>query len=185
MKTFRASTKLVRLISARCDISESIDAWSTFVAFPEHPSNRYFFAMMVVAYGRPFFENYKVGRLQCDYPNFPDFKDEEMNMRHRRMLDLRNKFVAHSSAEGTLVMVVPPGVVNPVTGSVIDRFDHNIGKRTFDRPEYASWLVEVAYAVRERLETDIRSLMEVELAGVSTDQPFELSTGFEDFSWTG
>jgi len=153
-------------------------------AFSDNPSTRYFFAMMVVSYGRPFFENYRVGRIQCDYPNFPDFTDEEMNMRHRRMIDLRNKFMAHSSAEGTRIMVVPPGVINPITGTSIDQYDLNIGKRTFHRPNYASWLIEVAYEFKGRLETDIRSLMGTELAGVSTNQPFELKTGYEDFSWT-
>jgi hypothetical protein len=88
---------------------------------------------MVVAYCRPF-ESYRVGRILCDFPNYPDFDDSEMNLRHQRMLDIRNKFLAHSSAEGTRVMVVPPGVVNPITGFSRQSFDHNIGKRTFLDP---------------------------------------------------
>ena len=184
MNSFPASTKLVRLISARSDMAEALEAWSMFTAFRGHPSAAYLFTAMVIAYGRPFVESYRVGRIQCDYPNFPDFSDDEMNVRHRRMIDLRNKFLAHSSAEGTRVMVIPPHVANPHTGVARETYDHNIGKRTFLHPEFASWLIEVAYAFKGRLESDISQLMSREFSGAPSDQLFELTTGYEDFAWT-
>jgi hypothetical protein len=100
------------------------------------------------------------------------------------MIDLRNKFLAHSSAEGTRVMVVPPNVLNPITGLTRDVYDHNIGKRRFLQPEFASWLIAVAYELKGRLEQDIQALMTTELSGAPTDQTFELTTGYESFSWS-
>jgi len=36
---------------------------------------------MVLAYYRPFTENYGIGSLRCEYPSYPDFADAEMNER--------------------------------------------------------------------------------------------------------
>jgi hypothetical protein len=100
--TNKQRKKLVRLISAIADMAESVDAADLLINGAPEGLRQHLFVSMVVAYGRPFTENYRVGRIQCDYAAYPDFGDPEMAIRHTRLLDLRNKFLAHSSAEGEL-----------------------------------------------------------------------------------
>ena len=71
---------------------------------------------MVIAYGRPFTENHGIGSLRCEYPSFPDFPDADMNLRHQRMMDLRNKLLGDSSIEGIKVWLLAPGAVSPASG---------------------------------------------------------------------
>lgn len=140
---------------------------------------------MVVAYGRPFTENQGVGRIQCDYPTYPDFGDAEMPVRHTRLLDLRHKFLAHSSAEGTRVQVIPPGVTNPLGVSPKPTFDFNIGKRTFRDVRYVEWLRVAPSTFKIRLHSDISQLLAESFGGDSAlNAPFELPTGHENFQWT-
>ena len=92
----RASQKrLLRLISARADIQYSQAAYHAFRG-SEEPSLRYStFLAMVISYMRPFTENHGLGRLQCEFPDYPDFDLPEAGVRHQRMIDLRNKFLGH------------------------------------------------------------------------------------------
>src|SRR5947207_671888 len=98
--------KLIRLISAFSDMSASVRAANLLLAGVPDEVYEHLFLAMVVAYGRPFTENYGVGRIQCDYPHYPEPIDAEMPERHNRLLDLRNKFLAHSSAEGTRIEII-------------------------------------------------------------------------------
>lgn len=184
METKPASKKLLRLISARCDMHTTLEAYSHFVSFAGTPAAEHFFFAMVVAYGRPFTDSYKLGPIKCEYPSYPDYPDAELNLRHQRLIDIRNKFLAHSSVEGTRIMVVPPGVVNPVTEQSFQQFDHNIGKRTFLEPAYSEWLVEVIFAFKARLDADVREQLLTEFGASSPSEPFELETGWTDFKWT-
>jgi hypothetical protein len=184
MQHHRASTKLVRLISARADMGFSLEAHSHFAAALGSPLAEHCFLAMVVAYCRPFFESYRVGRILCDFPAYPDFDDAEMNIRHQRMVDIRNKFLAHSSAEGTRVIVVPPGAANPISGLSRPFFEHLVGKRTFLDPRFADWLVEVAYAFKGRLDVAVRDQLQSEFGARHPIETFELDTGWADFSWS-
>lgn len=183
--TTKQRKKLVRLISALSDMNDSIDAADLLIGGAPDGLYPHFFLSMVVAYGRPFFENYGVGRIQCDYPSYPDFGDSEMPVRHTRLIDLRNKFVAHSSAEGTRVQIIPPGVSNPLEVPLKSTFDFNIGKRTFSDIRYVEWLRIAPMAFKTRLHQDIRNLLAESFeddAGLSA--VFELPTGHENFKWT-
>lgn len=184
MKYHPASKRLLRLISARCDMASAIEAYGHFMTCPSAPAGEFFFFSMLIAYGRPFTESYKLGRIQTEYPNYPDFSDSELNLRHQRMIDLRNKFLAHSSAEGLRVMVVPPGILNPVTSETSKGFDHNVGKRVFLDPRYAEWLIDVAVAFKGRLDQDVQNQLGVEFASLSSSEIFELETAWNDFKWT-
>jgi len=183
MQTKPASKKLLRLVSARCDINAALEAYSHFVSHAGSPVAEHFFFAMVVAYGRPFTDNYKLGSIKCDYPSYPDYAEDEMNQRHKRLIDIRNKFLAHSSVEGTRIIVIPPNVSNPVTGQSSQEFDHNIGKRLFLDPEYSEWLVSVILAFQSRLDVDVRDQLIVEYGGDSPSEIFELETGWTDFKW--
>jgi len=165
-------------------MSSAIDAYQHFMAFRENSGSEHFFFGMVVAYGRPFTNNYRLGPITCEYPEFPDFTDKDLNLRHQRMIDIRNKFLAHSSVEGTRVMLVPPGVPNPVTGETSEEFDHNIGKRMFRDPSFSEWLIEVAFSFKGRLDQDVRKLLREEYSSLSSTQIVELHTGWTDFKWT-
>jgi hypothetical protein len=131
-------------------------------------------------------ESNGAGRVLVDYPGFPDFWDDEMPMRHRRMMDLRNKFLAHSSTEGTRVQIVPPGVPNPLGGATQSEFDLNIGKRRFPDLHHIEWLLALPLAFEERLHTDVSALLRKVYGRRRTDlnRVFELATGHEKFSWT-
>src|SRR4029077_7353679 len=129
--TTKKQKKLVRLISALSDMDESVQAANLMRGAPDLLYS-HLFTSMVVAYGRPFTKNYGVGRIQGDYPAYPkDSDDADMPLRHSRLLDLRNKFLAHSSAEGTRVQIIPPEVANPLGAPPKPAFDFNIGKREF------------------------------------------------------
>jgi hypothetical protein len=177
--------KLVRLISAFSDMSNSVQAANLLLSGVPDEFYGHLFQSMVVAYGRPFTENRGVGRIQCDYPNYPDSCDPDMRDRHARLLDLRNKFVAHSSAEGTRVQIVPPGVANPRERSAQAHFTFNIGKRTFPEVQFVKWLRVAPASFGRRLYSDIEQLLQ-HAFGTQADltSSFELPTGHEHFQWT-
>jgi hypothetical protein len=177
-------TKLLRLVSARLDMSYSLEAYGELKSLddPNNPLWYHAAVSMAVCYGRPFTETNGLGRLQVEYPNFPDFADPEMNVRHHRLIDLRNKFMAHSSCEGTKVLILPPGTKNPVTNELVDRHDHLVGKRFFGDLRFFDWLKDVALALKGRLDIDIRSRL-AQIAGSAT-APMEMETGYDDFQWS-
>lgn len=183
--TIKQRKKLVRLISALSDISDSLHAADLLMAGVSEDLYQHVFGSMVMAYGRPFFESDGVGRIQCDYPNYPDFGDAEMPLRHTRLIDLRNKFLAHSSAEGTRVQIIPPGVENSPGIPLKTTFDFNIGKRTFPDVRYVEWLRVAPAIFMGRIHSDIIQLLAESFGDDPTLQtPFELQTGHEKFQWT-
>src|SRR5690349_14572207 len=98
VKGAKKEKKLFRLISAYSDMHDSVQAASLILNGAPDDLHEHLFLSMVVAYGRPFTQNAGVGCIKVDYPNYPDFGDAEMRDRHSRLIDLRNKFLAHSSA---------------------------------------------------------------------------------------
>jgi hypothetical protein len=176
--------KLLRLVSALNDVSDSIEAGQILLGGVPETVHRHLLISFVVSYGRPFFESYRVGKILCDYPDYPEFGDADMPVRHSRMLDLRNKFMAHSSAEGTRVQIIPPGVSNPVNLAIEREFNFNIGKRLFPENYFVAWLIELPKAFQAQLRTDIKSLLP-QLYGERKDlnKAFELTTSHEDFQW--
>jgi hypothetical protein len=177
--------KLVRLISALSDMWDSVQAANLLVGGVPDELYGHLFLSMVVAYGRPFTENQGVGRIQCDYPRYPDFGDSEMSVRHSRLLDLRNKFLAHSSVEGTRVQIIPPGVPNPLEKPTKANFTFTMGKRTFAEVRYVEWLRVAPETFGRRLYSDIEQLVQQAFgAQPGLTAPFELPTGYENFRWT-
>lgn len=119
------------------------------------------------------------------FPTYPDFGDTEMPVRHSRLLDLRHKFLAHSSAEGTRVQIIPSGITNPFGVAPKSTFDFKIGKRTFRDIGYVAWLRVAPVTFKSRLHSDISQLLAESFGGDSElDAPFELPTGHESFQWT-
>jgi hypothetical protein len=177
--------KLVRLISAFSDMCSSVEAANLLLEGVPEKFHGHLFLSMVVAYGRPFTENYGVGRIQRDYPNYPDAADSDMRDRHTRLLDLRNKFLAHSSAEGTRIQIVPPGVANPIGTAIQANFSFNMGKRTFGETYFVEWLRVAPDTFKKQLYSDIQRLLQDTFnAEPDLTAPFELLTGHENFRWT-
>ncbi len=183
--TSKQQRKLVRLIGAVADMAESVDAADLLIKGVPEKLYQHVFVSMVVAYCRPFTQNYGVGRIQCDYPTYPDFGDSDMTLRHTRLFDLRNKVLAHSSAEGTRVQIIPPDVANPIRVTAKSSFDFNIGKRTFGDVRYIEWLRVAPATFKRQLYADISELL-VKAFGndPGLDAAFELPTGHEKFQWT-
>jgi hypothetical protein len=147
--------RLLRLISGKTDLIYSSDAFQRLAATEGDEARYHLFHSMVMAYCRPFTENHGIGTLKCEYPSFPDFPDAEMNDRHRRMLDLRNKFLGHSSIEGTKVWLLAPGAAHPATGVPVSNYDYAIEKLHFLDQRFAAWLHDIVLALRTRLDSDV------------------------------
>jgi hypothetical protein len=97
---------------------------------------------------------------------------------------LRNKFLAHSSAEGTRIFVIPPNILPPRGGAIVPHFRLDIGKRVFGDIRFVEWLLELPKGFHFQLQTDIRNLLQ-RTFGSKNDltQSFELPTGHENFQW--
>lgn len=154
-------TRLLRLISAQRDMMYAIDAYQRYKGATDD-RERYNFALaMVVSYGRPFTENEGLGNLIVDNRAFPDYEDAKMNLRHHRLLEMRHRFLAHSSKVGLRVQIIPPGVPNPNTGETNGTWSYNIGKREFLQEDYVDWLQVVIADLHRRLLIDIAQLLPV------------------------
>jgi hypothetical protein len=174
-------TRLLRLISAQRDMTYALGAYESFKKATDNDERYHFLLSMVISYGRPFTENHGIGNLEVDNRTFPDYDDPQMNTRHHRLLEIRHRFLAHSSADGTALAVVPPGVVNPNTGTAIANWGFNVGKREFLRPEFAAWLVDIIADLHKRLLVDINRLLPLcspaEVTFFDTDGSFSWERG--------
>lgn len=176
--------KLIRLISAYADIENSIRAGELLTSGCPEAIFEDAFCSFVVSYGRPFTENEGVGCILCDYPNYPNFGDSEMPVRHSRMMDLRHKFLAHSSAEGTRIFVIPPNVLPPRGGAAAPHFRLDIGKRVFGDVRFVKWLLDLPKGFYLQLQTDIKSQLKKTFGSRNElTQAIELATGHENFQW--
>jgi hypothetical protein len=119
----------------------SSDALRRFVATDDEGARYHFFLATVLAYCRPFTENYGIGSLLCEYPSFPDFADADMNLRHKRFMDLRNKFLGHSSIEGTKVHLLTPGTASPASGETAVGYGYAVEKLMFS--EESQFVIEL------------------------------------------
>ena len=185
-------TRLLRLISARCDLDCATEAFNllrgTFtdpLASDLEPLRYHLFVSLVVGYCRPFTESEGIGSLRCEYPDYPDFPDVEMNARHQRMIDIRNKFLGHSSIHGMQAFLLAPGAQNPGTGEIVESHQCAVAKRTFLRREFLEWLAPVIDAQAGRIDADLKATCtEVGRAYLASGEIFELDKRHEDFTWT-
>jgi hypothetical protein len=105
--------RLLRLTNAWADLFYAEQAYRMICTCPIEDMNYHFLLSMVTCYCRTFTENSGLGDLWDEYEDYPDFDDAEMNARHDCMMDLRNKFFAHSSTEGIKIEIIPPNIANP------------------------------------------------------------------------
>jgi len=147
--------RLLRLISARTDMVYAASAFRRFMAADGDEEKYHFLVSMVLAYCRPFTNNDGIGSLKCEYPTFPDFTDAELNERHERMRALRNRFLGHSSIEGTRVWLLAPGSVHPATRVPASGYDYAVAKLHFMDSDFAAWLHDIVAAVLNRLDSEI------------------------------
>jgi hypothetical protein len=179
--------RLIRLISARNDMRCADDAFQRYMATDERDElgKHHLFLAMVMAYGRPFTENHGLGALTCEYSLFPDFPDPEMNVRHKRMMDLRNKFMGHSSIEGTKVWLLAPGSASPATGELAVGYGYALAKLDFLDPRFAVWLHQVVVALDPRLLDSVRlAAQEIGSKHLNPGERCLLDTGTKPFGWT-
>ena len=149
--------RLLRLISARTDMQYASDGFRRFVETKDEGTRHQLFLVMVVAYCRPFTENYGIGSLLCEYPVFPDFPDADMNLRHKRFIDLRNNFLSHSSIEGTKVHLLAPGAISPASGGTAVGYGYAVEKLVFsEEPAFVSGLHDLVVRLSRRLDDDMK-----------------------------
>ena len=161
------------------------DAFQRFMAVNDDDARHHFFLSMVIAYGRPFTENHGIGSLRCEYPSFPDFPDADMNLRHQRMMDLRNKLLGHSSIEGTKVWLLAPGAVSPANGDTAVGYGYAVAKLDFTEIGFVSELHDIVNALTRRLDDDIRAVSkEIGSKYLKNGETCLLDTGKKPFEWT-
>ncbi len=79
------------------------------IPYPDYLGHELFFPLLqasAIAYGRPFSRNTPLGRIPS---NFARFSEPELSTTHELLLELRNKFVAHSDQLLRDVEIIPPG----------------------------------------------------------------------------
>ena len=182
----RSSQKrLLRLLSARADVRYSQTAYRMFEASAD-PDIRYCaFLTMVVSYARPFTSNNGIGSLLCEFPDYPQINLSDSEIRHQRMMDLRNKFLSHSSLEGTRVVVLAPNATDPGTGFVVSDYSCNVAKNEFLHPDFAPWLHAIVEALEELLDSTIETVMrEIGTAYLDSGEVRYLETLADSFTWT-
>lgn len=178
-------TRLLRLISARADLDYASEACRLLLLTEDEPVRYHLFVSMVIAYYRPFTECEGIGSLRCEYPNYPDFADAEMNVRHQRMADMRNKFLGHSSVHGTRAFLLSPGAVNPATNEVVASHNYAVAKLHFLHREFIQWFSPLFDALSSRLDADLRAACkEIGGAYLSSGEVYELDKRHEDFTWS-
>ena len=162
------------------------DAYDRLSACKDAGARYDHFLALVVSYCRPFTENSGLGNLEVEFPDYPEELDlDDAELRHSRMMDLRNKFLSHSSLEGTKVVLLSPGAVDPGTGDTVDSYHWNIARREFLEQQYADWLVEIVDALSEKLTGLIDS--EAERLGqrcLDSGELREIDTPADDFTWS-
>ena len=180
-----SQARLLRLISARADLDYATEAYHLLQGTALKPLRYHLFVALVLAYCRPFTESEGIGSLRCEYPDYPDFSDAEMNTRHQRMVDIRDKFLGHSSIRGMQAFLLAPGAQNPANGETVTHYHYAVAKRHFLHPEFIQWLAPVIDALADRVSSDLgAACAEVGAAYLSPKQIFELDTAHEDFTWT-
>ena len=148
------------------------------------PADYSLFLSMVVCYCRPFTESRGIGSLLHEYPNYPDWPDVEMNLRHDRMMEIRHNFLGHSCIEGSKVFLLSPGSKHPATGVTMTMYYYAVAKRQFLRPEFSAWLYQVIDALFRRLDEDIRTLAkEIGIAHLKEPEIYEFDTGVDAFTF--
>ena len=178
-------TRLLRLISARADLDYATEAYHLLQGIELTALRYHVFVSLVLAYCRPFTESKGIGSLLCEYPDYPDFEDDEMNVRHQRMLDIRNEFLGHSSLHGTQAFLLAPGAKNPATGDTIAAHHYAVARRQFLKPEFIQWLGPIIDALANRLNNSLRAVCaEVGAAYLSPEEVFELDKSHESFAWS-
>lgn len=184
-KLSKIDKRVLRLLSARRDLEYTEEAMQFFLGTTSSELRYHLFVSMVVAYCRPFTENEGVGSLKIEYPNYPDYSDQEMNIRHERMVSIRHQFLAHSSLAGTKCVI--SSTLHPVEGSKIveEHFDYSIARRDFTKERYVIWLFDVCKALRLRVHNDLpKVLAENYSKGMGINTPITLNTDIDTFDWT-
>jgi hypothetical protein len=177
--------RFLRLVSAHADIGHAIEAFKVLQHAHSTPADYSLFLSMVVCYCRPFTESRGIGSLLCEYPEYPDWPEPDMNVRHQRMMDIRNDFLGHSCIEGSKLFLLSPGSKHPVTGDTMTIYYYAIAKRQFLHPEYAPWLYKVIDALFRRLDDDIRVVAkEIGIAHLKETEIYEFDTDVDAFTFT-
>jgi hypothetical protein len=174
--------KLLRLISARADIDYAEIAYKQFKALNSSDIRYSLFLAMIVAYCRPFTANEGLGKLDVELPGWPDIALPQAGMRHERMMILRNNFLSHSCIEGSKVIVLGRGAIDPDTGEPVSKLVYKVAKLEFLREEFADWFYELIVALRDRLDGLINAEMaEIDRRYVKDGEEQWLDTA--EFDW--
>jgi hypothetical protein len=177
--------RFLRLVSAHADMGYAIEAYRVLQQAHATPADYSLFLSMVVCYCRPFTQSHGIGSLLCEYPDYPDWPDPDMNVRHHRMMDIRNNFLGHSSLVGSKVFLLSPGAKHPATGDTMTMYYYAVAKRHFLHPEFSPWLYELVDALFRRLDGDIRAVAkEIGATYLKETEIHKFDTGVDDFTWT-
>jgi hypothetical protein len=110
----------------------------------------------------------------------------DMNLRDKRMTDLRNKFLGHSSIERTRVHVLAPGAPSPMTGEKAIGYGYAVEKFVFsEEPGFVEEPHHLVEVMSERLDGDIRVVAkEVGSNYLNSGEIYQIDTRKKSFEWT-
>jgi hypothetical protein len=101
--------QLYKLVVARSDIAAAVNACDLFISRVKNVGDDLYFPLLnaiVVCYSRPFSTNRPFGSLPNKWHKFANKKYQAL---HEKLIDLRDKIIAHSDLEIRKVYIYPKG----------------------------------------------------------------------------
>jgi hypothetical protein len=118
--------ELYKFIVANSDIYAAKYACDCFVENVSNMQDTLYFPLLetiIISYSRPFSANKPLGSL---HKKWGIFKKDRYNLLHKRILEMRNKIIAHSDFEIRKVQIIPPYCLIPVLEQRTQNIDFGI-----------------------------------------------------------
>jgi len=153
--------ELHKLIVADSDIVDTIYAVRLFIKEVDGITHPLFMPLqetIIISYARPFTDNEPFGTLSKKYCKFSSQRLADL---HKKMIDTRNHYIAHSDSDVRRVTIIPPGTKN--YGEYRSGRSKDIGfEITNKRFEIATFtdILELCQDVGSSIHKDVNKLLD-------------------------
>ncbi|MGI2036945.1 hypothetical protein ACRN9Z_02550 [Shewanella frigidimarina] len=107
----RMKSEFIRLVYASTDIRSARETFELIIdsAYTsEQPITQSLLAGAIVSYAKPFIGNSEYGSLQGKIVRITEIELQKM---HKRLVQSRNKIIAHNDKEHVKIVIIPPGSI--------------------------------------------------------------------------
>lgn len=107
----RMKSEFIRLVYASTDIRSARETFELIIdsAYtPEQPITQSLLAGAIVSYAKPFIGNSEYGSLQGKIVRITEIEQQKM---HNRLVQSRNKIIAHNDKDHVEIVIFPPGSI--------------------------------------------------------------------------